>query len=459
MQNSLESTPPTPADTADLGREIVALCTHIHAATFRLLVRIREFDSAGGWQQPGLCSCAQWLNFQCGIGMNAAREKVRVAHALAELPKISQAFERGELSYSKVRAMTRVANEDNEDYLLMIARHGTAHHVERLVQKYRRAKRLQDREQASAQHAERYLDHHYDDDGCLVIKARLPAEQGALIVKALEHALEHDGTHEDKRPAKDDDATQEPIAARRADALAEVAETYLANPDAAGTSADRYQVVVHVTAEGLSAGQPSGHCAGETDPANCGHDAHIEHGPHVTAGTSERISCDCSRIDVVETSNGEPLSIGRKTRSIPPAIRRALQLRDGGCRFPGCTRSRYVDGHHIEHWSHGGETSLDNLVLLCRHHHRLVHEGGFGCERSPDGEVVFSTPDETPLPACAPLRHIELDPFDWFEREVRSEELGTCVPDWRAGETIDWDLAVGHLFQADARDDVAIHPT
>ena len=121
-----------------LGDQITELCGNLYAATYRLLVLIHEFDEQGYWQLPGLCSCAHWLNFKCGIGMNAAREKVRVAHALAELPKISKAFERGELSYSKARAMTRIADKDNEDYLLMIARHGTAWHVEKLVSKYSR---------------------------------------------------------------------------------------------------------------------------------------------------------------------------------------------------------------------------------------------------------------------------------------------------------------------------------
>ncbi|NNE35772.1 MAG: DUF222 domain-containing protein [Rhodothermales bacterium] len=216
-------------DTEQLGEEITELSAYIYAATYRLLVLIREFDEQEGWHQPGLCSCAHWLNFKCGIGMNAAREKVRVAKALKNLAKISAAFERGELSYSKVRAMTRIANSDNEDYLLMIARHGTAYHVEKLVQKYRRAERLQDAEAANRQHRDRYLEQYYDEDGCLVIKARLPAEQGALIVKALEKALDDQFRRHDDVSAETPDAepAREPLAARRADALAEVAETYL----------------------------------------------------------------------------------------------------------------------------------------------------------------------------------------------------------------------------------------
>ena len=145
----------SPSPVERLGTEITELCSYIYAATYRLLVLIHGFDEAEGWAQPGLCSCARWLNFKCGIGMNAAREKLRVAHALKDLPKISAAFEKGTLSYSKVRAMTRIADAENEDYLLMIGRHGTAHHVEKLVQKYRREKRLQDVELANEQHRDR----------------------------------------------------------------------------------------------------------------------------------------------------------------------------------------------------------------------------------------------------------------------------------------------------------------
>ena len=459
------SQPPSIAatDTAALAAKITDLCSVIHAATYRLLVMIRDFDDADGWHQPGLVSCAHWLNFQCGIGMNAAREKVRVAHALRELPQISQSFERGEVSYSKVRAMTRIANADNEDYLLNIARHGTAHHVEELVRKYRRAVRLQDCEQAEAAHRERYVEHHYDADGSLVISARLPAEQGALIVKALEHAMESADAEVEsstgEQTADDGDVTEgsatvdsdlegrspTPIAARRADALADVAETYLQNNEPHGTSADRYQVIVHVqnqnaVDDGIVSERPTQDVVSDTP--------YLEDGPGVTAETSRRLACDCSVVPVLEDRNGEPLNIGRKTRSIPPAIRRALRLRDRGCRFPGCTRKRFVDGHHIRHWADGGETSLENLVQLCRHHHRLVHEGGYGCERRPDGDIVFTAPDETALPEFARLPPVETNAYQRFEDEIRATELGTCIPEWRAGETIDWGLAVAALFDS-----------
>lgn len=412
-------------DAEQLGAEITELCSYIYAAESRLLTLIREFDEKEYWARLGLCSCAHWLNFKCGIGMNATREKVRVANALAELPKISDGFSKGELSYSKVRAMTRIADETNEDYLMMIATHGTAHHVEKLVSKYRGAKRLQDAGLANEQHRDRELSHYYDHDGCLVIKARMPAEQGALIVKALEMAMENDFGDADVTAETSD---PEPIAARRADALAEIAETYMNNNESSGSTADRYQVVVHVTAE----------------------TSHIEDGPHVTAETSRRIGCDCSIVGIKEDENGEPLSIGRRSRSIPPPMRRALRIRDGGCRFPGCTNTQFVDGHHIKHWADGGETSLNNLVLLCRHHHHLVHEGGFACEKAADGEIFFKDQREQPLAHWSMLPRIaaDHDVRKWLDREFFEANIDseTCTAKWYAGDTMDWQMAVSALF-------------
>ena len=439
----------TRSDAEQLGAEITELCSYLYAAESRLLTLIREFDERRFWAQQGLYSCAHWLNFKCGIGMNAAREKVRVAHALAELPKISDEFASGKLSFSKVRAMTRIADASNEDYLLMIAEHGTAHHVEKLVSKYRTAKRLQDAEIANEQYNHREVTHFYDHDGCLVIKARLPAEQGALIVKALEMAMDKDFAETEVLPENDEPT---PIAARRADALAEVAETYMNNSESSGSTADRYQVMVHVTAVTSDDSEGAPYSKG-TEPAR---DAHIEDGPGVypkgtlTAVTSRRIACDSTVVAIKEDKHGEPLSIGRRSRTIPPPMRRALRARDKGCRFPGCTNTRFVDGHHVEHWADGGDTSLDNLVMLCRHHHHLVHEGGFICEKSADGNIRFRDQREQPLELSPPMPGVAAndDVQQWLDREFFEADIDgeTCVAKWYAGERMDWHAAVGNLF-------------
>ena len=426
----------TRSEAEQLGAEITELCSYIYAAESRLLTLIRQFDENGYWAQQGLCSCAHWLNFKCGIGMGAAREKVRVAHALEGLPKISKGLANGKLSYSKVRAMTRIADASNEDYLLMIAEHGTAHHVEKLVAKYRTAKRLQDAEIANDHYNNREVTHYYDHDGCLVIKARLPAEQGALVVKALEMSMDKDFAETEVLPEHDEPT---PIAARRADALAEVAETYMNNSESSGSTADRYQVVVHVTAE-----------TSKNVGTRRARDPHIEDGPGVPAGTSRRIACDSTVVAIKEDENGEPLSIGRRSRTIPPPMRRALRARDKGCRFPGCTNTRFVDGHHIEHWADGGETSLDNLVMLCRHHHHLVHEGGFVCEKSTDGNVRFRDQRDQALELSPQMSGVAAndDVLQWLDREFFEANIDseTCVTQWQAGERMDWHAAVGSLF-------------
>ncbi|MCH8866727.1 MAG: HNH endonuclease [Proteobacteria bacterium] len=169
----------------------------------------------------------------------------------------------------------------------------------------------------------------------------------------------------------------------------------------------------------------------------------------MSAETSRRIACDCSILSIKEAANGEPLSIGRKTRSIPPALHRALRFRDKGCRFPGCTNDRFVDGHHIRHWADGGETSLDNLVLLCRRHHHLVHEGGFACEKSKDGEIIFRDQRREPLPTWSTLPTIDdVDLKAWMDREFFEHDINSDTPaaQWYAGDRMDWDLAVGSLF-------------
>jgi hypothetical protein len=432
-----------------LGNEITELCGYINAATHRLLEMIRQFDSEGLWQLDGICSCAHWLNWKCGIGMNAAREKVRVANALGELPNISATYARGELSYSKVRAMTRVATAENEDYLLMIAHHGTAYHVETLVRKYRRAKRLQDLEEANKQHDERSLQVFYEDDGAITLNIRLPAEKGALVMKAIELAMEQEKAVEARlREERSDDEDclhpdmsgeledeYVPFDRRRADALTNMAESYLANGPSSSSSADRYQVVLHVSAETLT------NCEGDI--------SHLEDGPRVSAETSRRICCDAGISVLSEDEDGTPLNIGRKSRVIPPSMRRALKARDENCCFPGCTHKYYIDGHHIRHWSDGGETSLDNLVQLCRHHHRLVHEGGFSCTKNAEGKIEFHNPEGLPIARTGYIPPLSSQ-FDITERmRNRYEDLfihaNTCVPEYNDSR-IDWDLAVGAMF-------------
>jgi len=251
--------PPAPCSQThceQLEDQITELSAHIHAATYRLLELIREYDDSHGWLGPGLNSCAHWLNWKCGINLGAAREKVRVAHALNDLPKISDVFRLGEISYSKVRALTRVATEKNEDYLLGIARHGTAAHVERLVRNYRKVKRIEALELDNERHVMRQLDWYFDDDDSLVLKGRFTPEQGMLIKKVLELIMDEDFQEQKdvsaETPVDELKNQPEPISQRRADALVRMAEGYLSKSGSAN-SGDRYLVHVHTDMETLKA--------------------------------------------------------------------------------------------------------------------------------------------------------------------------------------------------------------
>jgi Domain of unknown function (DUF222)/HNH endonuclease len=320
-----------------------------------------------------------------------------VARALPALPLVSAEMKRGRLSYAKVRALTRVATPDNEQALVDLALAGTAKHVERFARAWRRVDAASDSHTAEAQYLARSLSTWVDDDGMVVIRGRLTPELGAVVQRALEAAADrlfHDGSSADTGGRMTDEVNH---AQRRADALGLIAETALSARLDAGTAGDRYQVVVHVSAETpnvATASQEQGGLA-----AN-GRDAAVEvdHGAlHVSAETSRRLACDASVVRIDHDANGAVLDAGRKTRTIPPYIRRALAARDTGCRFPGCT-SRRCDAHHIDHWADGGATRIDNLLLLCRRHHRAVHEGGFQVVRHADGPVTFHRQDGALIP-------------------------------------------------------------
>ena len=548
-----------------LAAEITTLAGHLNAAQYRFLKLIDEFDRAQGWAGPGVRSLAHWLELKCGLGDLAAREKVRVARALRELPSIDAAFERGEISYSKVRAMTRVATPENEKDLLHIARRGTAEHMEKLVRVYRKYGQRADA--SPGEKARRREERFYcfvEDDEMMVFGGRVSVEQGRLLIKALDAMVAEmeadereageaettgsvsaetsaattetivsaetsaaasetivsagtsaagsgaggssdtmatasgksvsaetseaasvpnvsaetsagssrasarsettapasgrnvsaetpvtgsvargssdalaaasgknvsagtseeasgknvsaetvsDGRtgvepHEPDRPPHEplrppheplrpphgpDHAPHEPdrpplkpLRVRRATALAQLAEHYLATRRG-GTGAtplkpsDAYQVFVHVNAND----------AHPDNRINGAHTTYMDDRRCVAPHVARQLACDASRRTVLENERGEVLNIGRRSRIVPWHIVHALRIRDGGCRFPGCNQHRWTDAHHIHHWADGGETSLENLVTLCRYHHRELHRDEYRIEHGADGELIF----------------------------------------------------------------------
>ena len=346
---------------AQLGDAIATLAARMHAATYELLVMLREFDDCAGWNN-GCLSCAHWLHWRTGIDLGAAREKVRVARALAVLPQISAAMQRGEMSYAKVRALTRIATPENDARLVDVALAGTAAQVERLVRAWRRVDRIEAARQTEQRHQHRSVTMHVDDDGMVVLRGRLTPDIGAVLQRALEAAA--DRLFQDAAKASSGDRIDEVTSAqRRADALGLLVECALKADFDHGSAGDRYQVVLHVDAAAMQS-------VGEEEPA----------------------------LSIASDSGQAALELDHGATNVS-----AETSRDRHCQFPGCT-ARRCDGHHIQHWADGGKTRLDNLALLCRRHHRAVHEGGLTMVQRDDGVPVFYRPDGTCVDIAPTMR-------------------------------------------------------
>jgi hypothetical protein len=348
-----------------LEADILSLAARIDANEYAFLCDVREFDLRQGWKAYHFNSCAEWLNFRCGIVPGTAREKVRVAHAMFWLPNVCEAFADGRLSYSKVRAITRIAEPHDEAELVAYALRATALQVDEHCRALRNARRDLSTAHAMRLHRERRLSQARNGDGSMTIHVVLPQETGELVMKALAAAM---AARPDERaiPVEDDSYFQQ-----QADALVEMARAYLAGErDRTAGASDNYQVIVHVDQTAL---RDQG---GESE---------------LPVETVRRLTCDGSVVPVLDGIDDEPLSVGRKRRVVSPVLKRALIARDRRCRYPGCTHERWLDAHHVMHWADGGETRADNLVLLCSKHHRLLHEGGFTMRKDFQGQWCFGT--------------------------------------------------------------------
>ncbi len=400
-----------------LERRVCELAAHLAAATCRWLLMIAELDRRRVWADWQMTSCAHWLSWRCGLGIVAARDHVRVAHALTELPLVRTEFAAGRLSYSKVRAITRIATPALERELVNLALSSTAAQTERLVRGYRRAATHEEARRTGrppGPEASWYV----DDDGYLMLTARLAPDDGMALLTALETALYGDevaGNPADTAPDTNERATGEPEAAvplpqrTRAAALATVARRALAATPEDHSGADRHLVNIHVDHEVLL--EPDRTISGSADsPAHDSAEstvrrgqAHYERGGAISAAMARQLLCDGTfRLWAEDLSARRPLAYGRARRTVTPAQRRLLLRRDHGrCVVPGCSNSRYLHAHHVVHWLYGGRTDPDNLVMLCTHHHTEIHDGRLRVRALGDGRFTFFTADGrviTPVP-------------------------------------------------------------
>jgi len=292
---SFVPTQPNDVELERLGDEIAELAAHLDAATARLLDLIRDFDARGGWGN-GFASCTHWLAWRVGLALGAAREQVRVARVFGSLPGLREALARGELSYSKVRALTRVATAETEERLIAVGRAGTAEHVEMIVRGWRRMDRKAEAEESTRRHRQRALHVYPDGDGMVVIRGRLEPEVGAVVMQAL--AAARDALYQRQKgdvsagTSVVDGSPEAPtMEQQQADALALVAETTLHRCMDPGAPGQRYQVVVHVDAAVLANAEAPGQSV-------------LEGGARVPAGTSQRLACDASRVVMRHDADG-----------------------------------------------------------------------------------------------------------------------------------------------------------
>ena len=368
--NAAISTTPSRDTIEQLEQDILRTCVGINAFTYELLVQIRQFEELGGHMKWGFDDCVGWLAWRCDFSTGTAREKLRVARALRVLPLVSEKFRTGELSYTKVRELTRVANPSNEDEFVTFAlQHTSAQVTERCFElRMGQPDSLSVAERAFANRSLRIS--RNANRGMMTVTVELPLEAGELIEKALDKA-------------RDDVALQHPDimdttwSKRQADAFVTMVKSFLCG-DNENQFWDQYLVNVHVDQRAL---------AGEVGRSS------------LPIETVKRLACDSPVVTIVEDDKGQPLAVGRKSRSATTAQRRAIHARDNHtCRFPGCKNKRFVDIHHVDHWAHGGETDIDKMLLLCTRHHTLVHEGGFRIEKNYKDEWYFVRPDGIAVP-------------------------------------------------------------
>jgi hypothetical protein len=497
-------------DLVALGERIAEQAVHLDAAMHRLLTDLHEFDEAGGWHHQGFQSCAHWLSWRVGWDLATARDRVRLANRLPKLPKVSAKLQAGELSYSKARAIARVATPTTEDSLLHYAEYCPAAQLEKVCGK------LHTVEEISKAREEGRLPERHDrtvssrslGDGMVCFKAVLQAEEAAMLMNAIQDAA--------RACIDTKDITRR---LNRADGLMTIVQTYCR-----GSSPDRTPIDLLVTvplsslqsspeanakvgwADGeLDSGRDSdtvstARCAPEMAPwqsaaemaqshshsgaftaaddsaESSEHEecpisgrvsvsgpeavpvpgldtlAELPSGDCLGVETARRLACDAGIVEVLVDGQRQPLSVGRKTRSIPSSIKRALQVRDRTCRFPGCENRLFLDGHHIRHWADGGETTLNNLVHLCGFHHRCIHEQGYQMSMDDSGRVTFRHPRGHVIVATPPRP--KPPELGWPSIRAANEPLdldattGTCK--W-AGEDMDYGYAIDVILGQERR--------
>ncbi len=334
------------------------------------LRRLRRFDSGQGYANTLALSAKAWLRWKCNLTPEAASDQVEVARQLDSLPQTAKAFAEGDISYRHVALIAHTAKElgdkmeaEAEEILVTAARELDPKRLKMACLQLRHCLEpdgvLRD---ANEQHDRRYLYLSQTLDGVFYLNGRFDAESGAVVRTALDSVM--------KPPAADDDRMPKQ---RRADAWVEIARRQLDGGQLPEVGGQKPHLMVTVDMATLT-----------KDPGSRA--AELEWSLPIPAETARRLACDAEITPILCGPESHQVEVVSSSRVIPPAMKRALTVRDKHCRFPGCDMpAAWTDGHHIKHWTDGGPTALSNLLLFCRRHHRFFHEGGWTLENAEGG--------------------------------------------------------------------------
>jgi len=422
-----------PLDEPSVRHRLKALSQDItsqHADLIELLVR---FDEHEGWKLSGASHCAAWANSEIGISIQLSWEYLRVGRKLRSLKTLQALFRVGKISWSKVRLISRVADKENEQLLCHAALDASVSDVKRICNGYKWTDDENsdaENSQAMQQWESRSLTWNEASNGNTRINLTLPPELALAFLKSIEHSLNN---LSDKQDKDKQDKNMQPngvqenngqykMPQRRADAAVFMAETSLQAAGREIATADRYQVIISTEAADLSQNNRATSAAANvltnlttnTPMYTPKKRPSIKGVGPIASETARRIACDCG-ISTITTVNGEPISIGRKSRIWTTAIARAIKERDQHCVWPGCTQSHRLQIHHLKHWADDGETSVINGACLCTHHHTLVHEGGYTLERVDDDKQLLQEQFRQQQHTA------DLNMFD-FEKTLRDDE-------------------------------------
>ena len=409
-------------DDVVLERRLRVAAVEVAASTCRWLELLAEAVRRGLWARQGAKSPSQWLSWAVSMAESTAREQVRVALRLRKFPQVADRFRQGRLSYSKVRAITRLDRPELEGLLLEYAEVATGAQLERIVRDLRSAQQTGEAHRADPFDL-RNLQVHDTDHGTVRIVVEVPREEGLAAVAGLrEEAVR---LRREATGGSDGDGgsaeSAGSLSAFMADAWLAAVHALAADGPGDVSGADRHTLVIHADADALADRDGDRQVPVRLDAAGRSRTASM------SVRVLRRLACDTRLAMIAHHHDGAQAGVSGTTRRVPSRLRRLLVARDRSCRFPGCCTTVGLDAHHIVHVADGGATTLDNLVLLCRFHHSFVHDRGWSILTDGSGRFRFAPPRQPPLPTVAPL---PADSAESPSRQADTPDPAALQPHW-----------------------------